>query len=768
MMKQASKLHPSPFRAARVIAVTIWLLSCCSMAFLSSSLRPKLVSCLPVAKEPLSHFNANYPAVNGDAEKPLVLPFPPRTPTRFASVKTDQPPMNLDQDGQTKNDRQQNDAPICRVVTRSDSKLDMSCLTNLKVDANSTLLASLDSIYHAMAHEETRQLQYMQQHAQDGNIHDQEEEKKLVALTRNVLEDAGFQRLSRRDIDLCDALNAGYLLRLSLQPDTRELDPDLFGQFYPELVREDGKLRSNEDELLFEGRVLVYWRDYSAEVSQGRLLLPKLDYLQASLVQRSAAFVRLRLNVLERWIVILITDKYRRIVQGGRSILLSLLDSFPKLPAVSYLRLKIVDNAADKIQSIALASSRGKLFTLSRYGGSKMRFMGAPDPADALNPFIVCRDGINCCDSNGTTEIGHLVKDAREVAEEEMYQLLNKGELKCPYDDVNGAISQSKPRKPSMQLLKRVSIGNLVNLFRKDMRRKLLETLVSKSKLVEPTYKEVVVVWRPLPAKESRKKPALQLPPWVYDVADMFDIGGLPPRPSEPPEPVPKQMEIRAFNNVPMANLPAVLPKTRLIFRPADAFVFDSVTLLSLALVVSSFKFDNPRLDLLALVTGTLWIIRTFFRYSNKLARYDLLVKTFLTTKITHRNMGALKYVATEAGSQRALRASLFHTLLSQKFAGQEMESVERSELMRVIKMALAHDLNNTMLHHDMDLNAAFNDLEDLRLIRSTRDGRYIVVRDSSSVLATLKKAWCNLFDGKVDLRTLFGRRNSIFNGDLK
>ena len=228
----------------------------------------------------------------------------------------------------------------------------------------------------------------------------------------------------------------------------------------------------------------------------------------------------------------------------------------------------------------------------------------------------------------------------------------------------------------------------------------------------------------------------------------MFDIEGLPPKPQKPTAPTPNQLEIRAFSDVPMANLPAVLPKTKLVFRPADAFVFDSVTLLSLALVISSFRFDNPRLDLLALVSGVLWTIRTFFRYSNKLARYDLLVKTFLTSKITHRNMGALKYIATEAGSQRALRASLFHTLLSRrKDVDEEMEPMGREQLLRQSELVLDREFKEAA-HHAIDLDAAFSDLEDLRLIRSTRDGRYVVARDSSSVLSALKKSWCDLFGG--------------------
>ena len=92
-------------------------------------------------------------------------------------------------------------------------------------------------------------------------------------------------------LDLRDALNAGYLLRLSIVPDLTELDDGITKEFYPEFYNEDGQLKSTE-EILFEGKLMMHWWGYSEEVTNGRLLQPKIDYLQASLVQRAAAWVK--------------------------------------------------------------------------------------------------------------------------------------------------------------------------------------------------------------------------------------------------------------------------------------------------------------------------------------------------------------------------------------------------------------------------------------------------------------------------------------------
>jgi hypothetical protein len=157
------------------------------------------------------------------------------------------------------------------------------------------VLRKLDNLFHIAWHAETQRLPYFDAsvtHPREGRRKTRgSDEATLVELTRSCLEDAGYQLLSRRDLDLCDALNAGYLLRLSILPDVASLDPGIAREFYPERFDSKGNkvIRDDTDELLFGGRVLVYWRGYSTEVTKGRLVLPKIDYLQASIVQGLAA-----------------------------------------------------------------------------------------------------------------------------------------------------------------------------------------------------------------------------------------------------------------------------------------------------------------------------------------------------------------------------------------------------------------------------------------------------------------------------------------------
>jgi len=673
---------------------------------------------------------------------------------------------------------------VCRVVAMRDGKLpdvhDASVLPKSLVQSPTKILSRLDDLYHAHAHQETRLLKYMQRSstrevpsidaidAEDSVLcESEEEEKDLVVTVRHSLEDAGFERLSRRDLDLCEALNAGYLLRLSILPDVSRLDPSIAQEFYPEYFDVEGKAkdpRKLSEQLLFDGRVLVFWRGYSQEVTRGRLLLPKIDYLQASLVQRLSGSVKRRLDIFERFIVMKSLVGYRKTTACFIHYLRALADRVPNdriskslrrtiRSPYTYSAYKAMNNG--KLPTLAdlraTAGGRTEFFKLSRYGGSKIKFVGSPNPTDALNPFIICEENSDSCSLEDDA-----CKDERASSiDRDMYESLNRNELRCPYDAANPQSSAQS----SFQLLDRVSISSLVDIFTREGRRNLIQAIFSKSELVEPTYEEVVVVWRPLPDKpEGLDRPKLTPPQFAYDVADMFDIQGLPEKPKEQPKPARKSLEIRAFEGVPMANLPAVLPKTKLVFRPADAFVFDLVSIFSFLLIAGSLRFDNPKLDFIALVSVSLWLIRTVFRYSNKLARYDLLVKKFLTSKLSHRNSGALKYLASQAGSQRATRAALVHKWLCSITS--EDEPLERSRLIAQAKQgvnALIDDLKETPI----DVDAALNDLEDLGLVQRTDDkGRYLqVLRDDNSIVRTLTKAWRSLFEGTSSLRALIGRR---------
>lgn len=674
----------------------------------------------------------------------------------------------------------------CRIVTASDGKIPTQrALLPQSLYQPPHLLAKLDTIYHAMAHEQTRAVQFLEQPSshhhpstsdRSNNTHtrDADDDDKVLSLLRHALTDAGFELLTRRDLDLCQALNAEYLLRLSIVEDVSELDETIARDFYPEQFTDGPKDNNNNDnnqtlatsttleqdpKFLYGGRVLVYWRGYGMEVTRGRLLLPKIDYLQASIVQRAASGIGVRLTIVEEWMAAKAKDIYGWIESSMLSLVAIALKAIPsrRVSAWAGAAFKELSDKAKRRQQDREKKRKKeeKMFKLQRYGGYRRSFASSPIPSDALTPFTVCEVDFGTSSNSSSSSSNGLTKRARvngnstmdtETVEHDIYQLMNRGQLTCLYDeDMTKAVGGDLP---PMQLLERVSISNLIESASNGP-RSLLKTIFATNELMEPTYREVIVVWRPLPPEPS--KPVLKPPKVVYDVADMFDIQGLPelPKPKGGKSNRRPPLEIRAFASVPMANLPAVLPKTKLVFRPADAFVFDLVSIVSLILVIGSQRFDNPRLDLLALVSFSLWVFRTVIRYSNKLARYDLLVKKFLTSKITHRNAGAVKYMTTEAGSYRATRAALVYAWLTSRTAT-SATSNGRDQLVRDGLFGV-NELIESDKQYLVDVGAALKDLEDLELVYFSDDGQQLeaVVRHPSSVVAALGQTWASIFEGQ-------------------
>jgi len=694
--------------------------------------------------------------------------------------------------------------PVCRIVTRAGSVIKPSIVpTNLY--HGPYLFDKLDAYYHAQARKLMQKLPYMrygsnsneqstlqtnkrniiqdqkaiEKDSKDKNCHSTLDKSKesddksepYISVLRHNLEDSGFELLSKRDIDLCESLNVGYLLRLSISPDVKELDPIISKEFYPKRFGNNSayfnEIEGIED-ALFDGRILVYWRGYSQEVSKGRLLLPKIDYLQASLVQRAAAGLMNRLNRVESNIFRSIRSKIRLLRRYTQTALMwiseklqiqqfarwidSIISDEIKVDfevGVSEVDFSNTENKDVHINGRSVLNSKNRgIFKLDRYVGSKVRPFGSPDPTDALDPFTICENYYDKKDIQSIGNRQNATNSSDVVSENNLYEeVYNNNAYTCAYDERQ---RESDKELPRMQLLERVSISNLVDIFTNVGRRGLLKTLFARSKLVEPTYEEVVVIWRPLLKQKKKIGP----PKIVSEFADMFDIEGFEQPKEKEPKTQKGKLEIRLFEQVPMSNLQAVLPKTKLVFRPADAFFFDTISFATLAIVLSSIKFDSYRLDLLALVSFTLWVLRTIFRYSNKLARYDLLVKTFLTSKISQRNAGAFQYLAYEAGSQRAIRAALVHHCMLNAYKKLNYPYLKESESSSLTKSILeqscetqVNQLLNTENEVKLDAKRAIKDLQDLRLLSfSENEDRLIMVKDTEDAI---KQLWMELLDNE-------------------
>jgi len=241
----------------------------------------------------------------------------------------------------------------------------------------------------------------------------------LLSFLRINLLAGGYKPFTGDDLALCSCLNPGYLLRLSLEADFTGLT-SINKEF--EEVSE-----------LFDGVVAVFVRGYDTEVTEGRMICQKLDYLQSNL-----------------------------------------LSSLPGLSTVA---------------------NRTKA-TYKRYN---------------VHSLIVA-DGVASM---------------------------------APYVTVPNATLPSQ-----QEMLSRVSISDECDIFSDGGRKRLLRSLFKKSTLVEPTYKEVIVVHRPEPLQDPRSLPQ-----------SMLNRVRRTPRPT-----TQSDVKVTVFCDVPLANFVACLPKSKLVF----------------------------------------------------------------------------------------------------------------------------------------------------------------------------------------------------------
>ena len=417
-----------------------------------------------------------------------------------------------------------------RIVAAGDGKIDMSVLSKLDSEYRKAFLA-LESIYqHQSRIEINNMLQRNSTTTQ--KFEDQNSQRMKLRLIYKSLRSAGFVPLDQRDIDLCEALNSEYLLRLSLVPSLGKLDPKISSDTYDdssdqvdELELQE-KTKNNSDNQLFNGRILVFRRGYSEEINCDNLIIPKIDFWQAYLVQR---FFRAITNTLTSGMTSIFST-FDSISNASKSkvreVLLDLSKHVPDFLSRYILNEEELVDFLEQIDRNEIETRKGKsLIRLKRYGGGSSI---APDLGGRLTPFLVNNElNLEQAEDNG---LGNLSG-------------YRKAKPQCDYDEICG----TEPK--SVKLIERINISSILSSGAR--KRELLKRLFTASNLVEPSYGEVVVLWRPQNPTSTFPKLAT-IPQVVRDAAEIFDlVDSLPPKENTQkiPPAIPS-FEIRVFEQV--------------------------------------------------------------------------------------------------------------------------------------------------------------------------------------------------------------------------
>lgn len=293
---------------------------------------------------------------------------------------------------------------------------------------------------------------------------------------RSNLKAAGYRPLSERDVSLAAALKPAYLLRLSLAPSLSRLDATVLGNASAALVdRASGRVLADPIPDVYGGRLCVFFRGHDVECNRGRFLIEKLAYLQGSLLQKVTLAPALAASAqmdgiseserrMERF--------SRRVSTGLRVWLRALVRKLVPTGGARIRRwlVRKLTNAPHSLLSKPLYRYAGLVKSETRPGESDLsRFVLLPED-DHLT-------------SDGSTPTAAPSGDASVAAPRPFVERVTIADV------LAGPSGRRLPRPLA-------AVRRLTGL---------IDALISPCELVEPTFAELIVVWRPQPSREQRR-----------------------------------------------------------------------------------------------------------------------------------------------------------------------------------------------------------------------------------------------------------------------
>eukprot|EP00898_Chlorokybus_atmophyticus_P006564 jgi/Chlat1/6909/Chrsp52S06585 len=332
--------------------------------------------------------------------------------------------------------------------------------------------------------------------------------------------------------------------------------------------------------------VLIYRRGYSAVYDGGRLLGQKLDHLQAAGVRLLFNVVAFPVYSVGRWLV----DTWRIAKKTGE-----LWGWARGLEA--WLDRNVSSNVTDEA-----------------YDPLKPRYLASLSSAGTRGRWLR-RLMIN---------IG-LLPEPRG------------GEVSAIAEAYSDPAARARP-----QYVQRISLRELFErVCEKDDRsfftrlRQGLECFWQETRLEEPAFKEVVVMYRKGTAQDQSN---LSQHPDYSGVSNFY---------------------VMAYKDIPMADLKVVFPDNRLRFRIADVIRVDLSVAAGLFLAAYPFRFRNPdslqalALDIAAISTVVLWGGRALLEFKRSWDRYQLFNNRTLYEKTVASSFGVVHVLVDASEDQQ-------------------------------------------------------------------------------------------------------------------
>ncbi|CAL8468893.1 g8434 [Coccomyxa elongata] len=210
-----------------------------------------------------------------------------------------------------------------------------------------------------------------------------------------------------------------------------------------------------------------------------------------------------------------------------------------------------------------------------------------------------------------------------------------------PIERFNAVWRPKEPERLQPVYVERVTI-------REALRGDLLGNLFGPIQLVEPTFGELMVLYRRKPERNRIAELKAQI------------LGGSNAPRLRRREPI----TLRVLRDIPVPSWKLVFPDKLLQFRPLDGLRADLLTVAGLAAFIAQAKYDSFILEVITTVSAVTLAVRVILGYNRMAQRYEKLENKVLAESTVAGQNASVQYLAACAALQQWEQSALAYLLL--------------------------------------------------------------------------------------------------------
>ncbi|KAK9826814.1 hypothetical protein WJX81_003825 [Elliptochloris bilobata] len=212
-----------------------------------------------------------------------------------------------------------------------------------------------------------------------------------------------------------------------------------------------------------------------------------------------------------------------------------------------------------------------------------------------------------------------------------------------PLEDFNEVWRPAEAARLAPVYVERVSI-------REALSGPLLPSLAANVELVEPTFQELLVMYRQMPKRS-----------WLARLRRRMGWPGSEER-ARAARRAP--VMLRIFRDIPVPSWRIVFPEKLLQFRPLDGLRADLITVAGVAAFAAEAKYDSLLLDIISFVSACALATRIILGYRRMSQRFEQMASTMLADTTIAGQEAVVDYLAGAAALEQWAQASLALLLL--------------------------------------------------------------------------------------------------------